>query len=169
MDTEFEAMAFARRTHAGHKRKYTGDPYVTHLAEVAAIATTVIHDAGMRSIVASVSWLHDTMEDHGVTYHELERRFGSTVAEGVLWLSDLEPGNRKERKTKARERLSGAPWWVHTIKVADLISNTPSIMLHDPKFARVYVPEKKALLEVLTKADHRLLSIANDIIKEHTP
>jgi hypothetical protein len=43
---------------------------------------------------------------------------------------------------------------VQSIKCADLISNTSTIVKHDPGFAKVYLPEKKAILEVevLTKA-----------------
>ena len=40
-----------------------------------------------------------------------------------------------------------------TIKVADIIDNTKSIVRRDPGFAEVYLKEKAALLEVLTKAD----------------
>lgn len=46
------------------------------------------------------------------------------------------------------------------IKVADLISNTSSIVTHDPKFAKVYLPEKQAMLAALTKADLCLVAVA---------
>jgi len=36
-------------------------------------------------------------------------RFGEQVAEGVMLLSDLERGNRAERKAKSRARLAQAP------------------------------------------------------------
>jgi len=52
---------------------------------------------------------------------------------------------------------------VQTIKVADLISNTGSIVEHDPKFAVTYLEEKRLLLDVLTNADPRLLSIAREL------
>ncbi|KCB25989.1 hypothetical protein L544_3266 [Bordetella hinzii OH87 BAL007II] len=50
--------------------------------------------------------------------------------------------------------------------MADLISNTSSIVQHDPKFAEVYLEEKRLLLDVLTKADHRLLKIARSQIHQ---
>jgi hypothetical protein len=49
---------------------------------------------------------------------------------------------------------------VQTIKCADIISNTSSIVMHDPAFARVYLEEKRLLLERLTEADPRLLALA---------
>ncbi len=80
-----------------------------------------------------------------------------------LILSDLEEGNRATRKCLSCERLAAAPGWVQTIKCADLISNTSSIVLHDPDFAKVYSREKRELLAVLTKADRRLWDIANSM------
>lgn len=156
----FEAMQFARRVHAGQVRKYTGNPYVDHLAEVAGIVATV----GPFCAVA-VAWLHDCMEGQGVTQAQLTDLFGPIVSEGVWWLSDLEKGNRAERKAASRERLSKAPGWVQTIKCADLISNTSSIVMHDPKFSVVYLEEKRLLLDVLTKADPLLLQMAKECCK----
>ena len=82
----FEAMVFARTAHAGQVRKYTGNPYTDHLAEVAGIVATV--DGSPESI--AVAWLHDCREDQGVTGAEIEDRFGMRVAVGVSLLSDFE-------------------------------------------------------------------------------
>lgn len=161
----YEAMLFAREVHKAQRRKYTGNPYADHLAEVAGIAMSIgwrcpeVHpDAFM-----AVCWLHDSMEDQGVTHGTLTDRFGIKVADGVQWLSDLEEGNRAQRKAASRARLAQAPGWVQTIKCADLISNTSSIVEHDPDFARVYLAEKRALLDVLTRADRRLLLVARGL------
>ncbi len=84
------------------------------------------------------------------------------MAGAVQLLSDMETGNRAERKAASRERLSRAAGWVQTIKCADLISNTSSIVQHDPKFAVTYLEEKRLLLDVLTNADSRLVRIARE-------
>lgn len=152
----YRAMLFAREVHKNQRRKYTNNPYVDHLAEVAGIVVTV----DSCDYVIATAWLHDCREDQGVTGEEIESRFGMRVAVGVALLSDFETGNRAERKAAARERLASAPEWVQTIKVADLISNTASIVMHDPKFAKTYLEEKRLLLEVMTRADKRLVSIA---------
>ena len=107
-----------------------------------------------------VAWLHDCVEDQGVTLDELERRFGPQVAVAVSYLSDTEAGNRAKRKAAARVRLATAWPWVQTIKVADLISNTASIVQHDPAFAVVYLEEKRMLLDAMTQADPRLVLVA---------
>lgn len=174
MTIAFEAMQFAGHVHRDQQRKYTGEPYAGHLAEVAGIVATVAgadFDFGFSSNVEwridqiiATSWLHDCMEDQGVTVHQLAGLFGVTVMNGVLLLSDLEQGNRAERKAASRARLAAAPAWVQTIKCADLISNTSSIVKHDPKFAAVYVEEKRLLLDVMTQADPRLLAMAREQI-----
>jgi guanosine-3',5'-bis(diphosphate) 3'-pyrophosphohydrolase len=163
----FEAMKFAREVHKDQKRKYTGNPYADHLAEVAGIAMTV----GWREVEVhpddfmATAWLHDCVEDQGITINFLANKFGKDVAFGVWALSDLEEGNRATRKQLSRERLAQAPGWVQTIKCADLISNTSSIVGHDPRFAEVYLEEKRLLLAVLTKADKRLHAMAQENLR----
>lgn len=159
----YRAMMFARAAHAEQRRKYTDNPYRDHLAEVAGIVSAVAPhaEAAVETMVA-VAWLHDCVEDQGVTREALAAEFGEQVAEGVLYLSDLEEGNRAARKALSRARLAAAPAWVQTIKVADVISNTSSILQHDAAFAALYLEEKRLLLEVLTRADPRLLAIARD-------
>lgn len=159
------AMMFARRAHALQVRKYTGNPYVDHLAEVAGIVATVA-PIGSMSLMTSVAWLHDCVEDCDVEIDTLRREFGPEVAQGVALLSDLENGNRAERKALSRARLAAADGWIQTIKCADLISNTSSIALHDPKFAPVYLAEKRALLAVLDRADPRLHALALELANQ---
>jgi hypothetical protein len=53
-----------------------------------------------------------------------------------------------------------------TIKLADLISNSKSILEHDKDFARVYIKEKELLLEVLTEGDTTLYAQAKDIVEK---
>lgn len=162
MSLAYEAMVFAREVHKDQRRKYTGNPYVDHLAEVAGIAMSVgwhipyVHP----DTFMAVCWLHDCAEDQGVSVFDLQHRFGRQVADGVDLLSDMEEGNRATRKAASRTRLAAAPGWVQTIKVADLISNTASIVMHDPQLAVIYLEEKRLLLDVLTKADPRLVAIA---------
>lgn len=159
MNLALEAMLFARSVHKTQRRKYTGNPYTDHLAEVAGIVATV--DQTQETI--ATAWLHDCREDQGITGDEIELRFGMRVAVGVALLSDLETGNRAERKAASRTRLASAPGWVQTIKLADLISNTSSIVQHDPKFAQVYLAEKRALLAVMTGGAQHLYAMAMEM------
>ena len=132
-----------------------------HVQRVVMNAKQLAAAEGARlEVVVPAAWLHDCVEDQGVTVPALRDAFGDMVAEGVRLLSDLEVGNRAQRKAMSRDRLANAPGWVQTIKCADLISNTRSIVMHDSKFATVYLEEKRLLLARLTAADQRLLAIA---------
>jgi (p)ppGpp synthase/HD superfamily hydrolase len=159
-DLALNAMRFAREVHADQRRKYTNNPYADHLAEVAGIVSTISSIHPDPQVTLAVAWLHDCVEDQAVAVSDLEKLFGSEVAAAVLLLSDLERGNRAERKAASRQRLSAAPCWVQDIKVADLISNSSSIVMHDAKFALVYLEEKRLLLDVLTQANPELMAIA---------
>lgn len=163
-----KAMAFALTAHQHQRRKYTGNPYCEHLAEVAGIVATMRNtdDYPTHDMSIAVAWLHDCKEDQGVTDAELECRFGRLVAAGVDLLTNSEKGNRETRKRLENNRLALAPGWVQTIKCADIFSNVKSIVLHDPKFAAVYLPEKRLQLSVMIHADPRIRNLARDVVEE---
>jgi len=153
------AEDFARRAHGAidHRRKYTGEPYILHPQAVVELVKSVPHSWQM----LAAAWLHDTVEDCGVSLLDIRRHAGSLVYEYVYWLTDTNVlENRTKRKALDRERMARAPGAAQTIKLADLIDNTISIVEHDPKFARVYLREKEALLQVLGKGDPMLWKTA---------
>lgn len=157
------ARAFATAAHAGQARKYTGEPYIVHPEEVAGI----VHAAGLSDEAVAAAWLHDVVEDCGVHRDVIGALFGPTVDALVFALTDADSniGNRKTRKQLDRERIALAPADAQTIKAADLISNTATIVDHDPDFARTYLTEKRAMLEVLSQANPVILSRAWDTLQ----
>ena len=161
------ARVFATAAHAavGQVRKYTFEPYIVHPAEVAKI----VRDAGGSEAMIAAAWLHDTVEDTGVTIETIRAEFGVEVAELVGWLTDVsrpEHGNRAHRKALDRAHSAAAPAEAQTVKLADLIANTRSIMAHDAAFAKTYLEEKRLLLAVMTKGDARLMAEARKFIGE---
>ncbi len=159
------AMQFAIAAHGSQVRKYTGEPYWKHAAEVAGILSSA---AGVTPEMLAAAWLHDVIEDTETTIEEIACEFGDEVARLVLGVSDIsrpEDGSRAHRKQIDREHVAGGCWMIQSIKLADSISNAGSVIAHDLAFARVYVPEKRALLEVLTKGDRHLLSMAWTIVE----
>lgn len=159
------AKAFAAEAHGSinHRRKYTNDPYIIHPAEVAAIVASRPHTPEM----IAAAYLHDTVEDTPVTLNDIRQRFGPTVASLVSDLTDVSQahqGNRAARKEIDRTHTASASNQAKTIKLADLISNSHSIINHDPKFAKVYMREKRALLDALVGGDTVLLATARRIV-----
>lgn len=157
-NTKERALLFATAAHAavGQVRKYTGEPYIVHPIEVASIVETV---PGHTVEMIAAAYLHDVIEDTQVELETIVKEFGPEIANLVLWLTkvgEAEHGNREYRKELDRQYLAQAPADAQTVKLADLISNTKTIVQHDPKFAEVYMREKLALLQVLKKGDHDL-------------
>lgn len=158
-----DALTFAVMRHDTLRRKYTNEPYVTHLIAVAAR----VDRAGADLDTIKAALCHDVLEDTETTYDDLLAAIGPIAAGYVLLLTDSgkERGNRATRKAMDRERLRAAPAEVQTIKLADLIDNTHSIARHDPDFAKVYIAEKLLLLEVLDKGDTGLMNEARDTVR----
>jgi (p)ppGpp synthase/HD superfamily hydrolase len=161
-----KARVFATAAHAAaaQLRKYTNEPYIVHPTEVAGIIDNL---EGATAEMVAAAWLHDVVEDTGVTLEIIRAEFGDEVATIVGWLTDVsrpEQGNRSTRKAIDRAHTAMAPAEAQTIKLADLISNCTSIKEHDAEFAKVYFEEKRLLLEVLTKGDRELLAKAKAIV-----
>lgn len=154
------AIAFAAHAHRDQKRKYTHEPYIYHPLEVAGILLQVAgrqyfhgQELADHPEILAAAVLHDVVEDCGVTFTELEREFGTEVSDLVFWLSDCVEhtrGNRATRKRLEALRIGAAPLFAKIIKLADLVSNTSSIVEHDRGFAfKTYLPEKAFILERL--------------------
>jgi len=164
MSLESRARDFATKAHEGQLRKYTGEPYIVHPLAVAELVKSVPHTSAM----VAAALLHDTVEDTNVTLDDLRVWFGDVVAALVEQLTDvskLEDGDRATRKELDRLHLAAASADAQTVKLADLLNNSESIMEHDPGFGRVYLQEKVELLKVLTKGDRKLMAKCKAVVK----
>lgn len=150
-----KAVRFAILAHGDQKRRYTNDPYVLHCMTVAYMVSNRTMDPHV--IAAAV--LHDVLEDTEATVVQLQNQFGERVAEYVRELTDFYTAenfphlNRENRKRREAERLGQASAEAQLIKAYDLYDNTTSIAAHDPGFAKVYLPEKRRVLNAMTKLD----------------
>lgn len=164
-DLERQVWQFAVVAHGEQRRKYNNEPYVRHVERV---AQTVMAYGGTTGMVMA-ALLHDVLEDTPVTEQEmhtfLEEVCAGTIVKPaevlqmVLELTDQftkdhAPGhNRKRRKQMEVERQGKISPRAQTIKLADIIDNTRDIIAQDISFAKVYLPEIVALLEVLKSAE----------------
>lgn len=165
-----QAQRFAHAAHdaIGQVRKYTGEPYWVHTDAVAATVESV---GGTDSMICAAH-LHDVLEDVASTRpefgpHQIEVLFGEGVLALVQDLTDeytkenFPKLNRAQRKARERERIGSISVEAKTIKLADLINNTESIVAHDPDFARVYLREKLEILPYLSDGNSTLLNRAS--------
>ena len=163
-DMERKAMIFAYKRHSeiSQKRKYSGKHYIVHPAAVAELVRNVDHTPEM----LAAAWLHDTVEDTKATLEEVRAIFGQEVYRLVEMLTDVskpEDGNRRTRKEMDRQHTAKASPEAKTIKLADLIHNSKSIIAKDPGFSGVYMREMRDLLKVLKEGDSALWDRAYEI------
>ena len=162
LQSETDALVTRARTYAvgahqriDQRRKYSGQPYETHLVSVVRILSELTDDP----FVLAAAWLHDVVEDTPATIEDIEREFGSQVAGLVDELTDVSrpsDGNRARRKQLDLLHLASASPAAQTIKLADLIDNCDDIFNADPRFGHVFFTEAEALLATLAKGETRL-------------
>ena len=159
-------FAYGKHGEINQVRKYTGEPYIVHPAAVVKLVSGVPHTEEM----LAAAWLHDTVEDTDTTIEEIQSEFGKEVAELVEMLTDVskpEDGNRTIRKALDRHHLAEASPEAKTIKLADLIDNSRSIIKYDPGFAKVFIPEMGLLVHRLHQGNSNMRQRANRIINDY--
>jgi (p)ppGpp synthase/HD superfamily hydrolase len=99
------AADFAARRHSGQVRKGAArEPYLNHLAEVAALLAETAEEPDAWLVAAG--WLHDTVEDTETEREELAEHFGETIAALVAEVTDDKSLPKAERK---RLQIETAP------------------------------------------------------------
>jgi (p)ppGpp synthase/HD superfamily hydrolase len=143
--------------HAGHdsigeKRKYGENvPYWRHVDWVERIVHLVTNNPNMR-IAALAHDLIESVDKPPYDIVTIAQKFGGEVAMLVRELTDVYVAknfprwNRAERKKYEAIRLGFVSNDAKTIKLADLIHNTFSIVFYDLDFAKTYLQEKRNLL-----------------------
>ncbi len=103
-------------------QRYGDRPYAFHLDQVAARVEA------LGPLYVTVAYLHDVLEDTGVSRADLEREFGPRVARCVATISDPDNRSREERKRSINRQLAavregGPDWPALVVKVADRSCN----------------------------------------------
>lgn len=148
------AYDYAYKKHFSQKR-ITGDDYITHPLNVAWILTDVSADSS--AIAAAL--LHDTIEDSGSTYEEIENLFGKEVAkivEGVTKINRLKfTSDSEQMAANQRKILVGLSEDVRVliVKLADRLHNMRTLYVLSPAKQK---RKAKETLEILTPVAHRL-------------
>ncbi len=127
------AYAYGEKMHRGQFRR-SGEPYFTHPVAVAGILTTMKLDDA--TIVTAL--LHDTVEDTRSTYVEVERTFGTEIAElvdGVTKLTNLQLSSSETKQAENFRKLFIAmskDLRVILVKLSDRLHNMRTIRSMDP-------------------------------------
>lgn len=168
-------LKYASDLHSNQVRKYTGEPYIEHCIKVGKKAEDYQIELGWE-----IGICHDLIEDTECSYIMLLKalydcgynNFDSyIISSSVIELTDVYTHedypnlNRKERKDLEAKRLWGISPEAQSVKYCDLIDNTESICNNDPKFAKVYLEEKKYILKGMRSGNAELLATCELAIK----
>ena len=164
-----KARLIAKTAHAAieQKRKFTNDDYIVHPADVVRIL--IDHGIVCKTTLAA-AWLHDTVEDTGVTLSFIKHNISEEVSKVVEMVTDIskpEDGNRAARKKIDREHYLTADERGMNVKLADMISNGADIAKNDPDFAVVYFKEYELLLPFLKNGNISLYTTAERMIEHY--
>ncbi|UNK37111.1 bifunctional (p)ppGpp synthetase/guanosine-3',5'-bis(diphosphate) 3'-pyrophosphohydrolase [Shinella sp. H4-D48] len=132
-----KAYVYAMQKH-GQQKRASGDPYISHPLEVAAILTEMRLD---ESTIA-VALLHDTIEDTSATRAEIDELFGEDIGalvEGLTKIKKLDLVSKKAKQAENLRKLLLAisdDVRVLLVKLAD--------RLHNMRTLEHMTPEKRA-------------------------
>ncbi|MBR3105886.1 MAG: bifunctional (p)ppGpp synthetase/guanosine-3',5'-bis(diphosphate) 3'-pyrophosphohydrolase [Clostridia bacterium] len=123
------AKAWAYRLHAGQVDK-AGLPYVTHPERVAGRLSSQEDQV--------VAWLHDTVEDTGLTLREIEEQFGKETAAAVDAVSRRDGEDWDDYLSRVKRNETA-----RRVKISDLIDNSnlsriPHVTMRDVERQRKY-------------------------------
>lgn len=123
-DFEFvkRARDFAVVEHGKLLQEYNDKPFFVHLSDLQMVlARFGITDP----IVLASAWLHDVVEDTGVTNDEIKSLFGVEVADIVDRVTNPTGGNRASRHAISYPKISQSSNATR-VKLADRIANASS-------------------------------------------
>lgn len=177
IDKHRQLFEFVIAQHGNQKRKYTGEPYWVHLRNVADMMLKYMP----KTLGFEIGSCHDLFEDTSCTVAQLHatlKRLGyasfeiDTIIEGTHLLTDYYTKerfahlNREKRKALEATRLHTIPPLYQSVKYADLIDNTASIVTYDPEFARIYFSEARAILTYMNRGNPFLYELCEQVLHE---
>ena len=128
------AVEFAREKHKNQKRK-DGSPYIIHPLAVAEI----VAEMGLDTDAVLAALLHDCIEDTDTSHADIERLFGTSVAELVEGVTKLTRANFSSKEQAQMENLRkmfmamSKDIRVVLIKIADRLHNMRTMQYQSPE------------------------------------
>jgi (p)ppGpp synthase/HD superfamily hydrolase len=149
-DLEIKAWKFARSSHDGIKRKFTGVPYFYHVRQVFKLVKKV----DSRSELGAASLLHDTVEDvEEVTVDIIRSEFGDVVASLVKELtSDKDMVKVMGKPEYLLDKMCSMSDDALIIKLCDRYQNLSDHFTASDSFRSKYYKETKYIIDNLKQS-----------------
>ena len=121
----YETVMYAMKVHKNLAMKGNDEiPFAGHFVNVMLNALNFIEGEDIdRTFIIQLALLHDSIEDAGLTYDELNLKFGKTVADGVLALSRDENLPYEKQIADCVVRIKKLSKEVAIVKMADRLFN----------------------------------------------
>lgn len=135
-----DELEFAKRLAgvAHFKQRYGTHPYTHHLNEVEATLCNFGFQDDMDLRVSA--WLHDIIEDTGMSYDQIRFGFGEAVADIVYAVTNEMGRNRKERNIKTYPKIKANKKAI-ILKLADRIVNISQAVGTNSRYIDMYKKE----------------------------
>ncbi|RKQ33186.1 HD domain-containing protein [Oceanobacillus halophilus] len=114
-----KALMFATKAHEGQTRKNSDTPYITHPIRVAKR----LEMESYSDELISAGYLHDVVEDTPYNIADIEKEFGTRVANIVAAHTEDKSKSWKERKQHTIDTLKSAEKEVRYLIIADKLDN----------------------------------------------
>lgn len=150
------AWDYAQKQHAGQTRS-DGSPYANHVERVAKSVEQFKKSHNLEALIQA-AYLHDTIEDTGTTFEDLEKMFGGLVASLVQELtSDKDEIARVGKAEYLSHKMATMSSYALVIKLADRLDNVSDLhTAKNEKWRQKYRAETKQILDYIEK--NRVLS-----------
>ncbi len=154
MDLIHKAAEYAKNKHKDQKRK-DGSPYIIHPLAVAQIVT----EMGLDTDAVLAALLHDCIEDTDTSHEEIEKIFGTSVAELVEGVTKLTRANFSSTEQAQMENLRkmfmamSKDIRVVLIKIADRLHNMRTMQYQTPE---KQISKCRETMDIYAPLAHRL-------------
>ena len=151
-----KVLGFAFKAHEGQIRKGSKLPYIVHPMDVAKRVEVYF---GSDEVLMAAAFLHDTIEDCGVSHSTINQEFGLSVADLVAELtSDEDEIKRLGKNTYLISEMSEMSQGAFSVKLCDRLSNISDLprtkYVRDTLEMMIQLEEKR---EFITKEQEKVM------------
>jgi (p)ppGpp synthase/HD superfamily hydrolase len=144
-----KAKKLSERAHKNQIRKFDGSPYIVHPKSVVKIVINNKKSKNIKELI-SAAYLHDVIEDSGISFNFLLKEFGYMVASIILEVTNDKPLVKKYgKKHYMSNKVLTLTNYGLVIKLSDRLDNVSDLYLADIDFKDRYVDETKFVIQVL--------------------
>jgi (p)ppGpp synthase/HD superfamily hydrolase len=156
-----DAILYAMRKHSGQRRR-DGRPYISHPLRVAESLRVLGGITDMDVLIAGL--LHDLIEDTECEWADIERRFGSRVADLVATMTGDMRLPKPQRRQEIVDRIREASDEAKSIRLADRLDNLTDMQGFTESRKREYLEESRQILDACRAANEGLERALSDAI-----